>query len=137
MLVKINWNPSSVDLRKFGATIIVGFGLISLILLWRGAAEIAKPLFLGALAIGVLALIVPYLSKPFYWAWMGIAFVMGTIVSTLILMLIFYLIFTPIGLLMRLFGRDCLRLKKSSFKGGTYWLKHDDIRKKDYYDRLF
>ena len=68
---------------------------------------------------------------------MGLAFVMGTCVSTLILLLIFFLIITPVGLVMKMMGRDALRLKKSRFPGDTYWVPYDEPRDKSYYERLF
>jgi hypothetical protein len=51
---------------------------------------------------------------------MGIAFVMGNIMSRVILVIVFYGMFTPMGLLSRLVGRDKLRLKKRGCN--TYWL---------------
>jgi len=53
------------------------------------------------------------------------------------LLFIYYFIFTPIGLLMRLFGRDALHLKKSSFPKNTYWLDHKSLDDKSEYERIF
>ena len=137
MLAQINWHPSNPDLRKFGLTLIIGFALIGGLVYWLGNSAVAFWMWKISVAIGLLALLLPPLSLPFYWAWMGIAFVMGTIISFFIVALIYYVIITPVGLIMKIIGRDALKLKKSSFQNDTYWETHPDISSKDYYKRLF
>ena len=137
MLAKINWNPSSLDLRKFGLTLIIGFGLIGGLFFWFDRVELAKILWIVSGAIGALGIVLPTLAKPFYYIWMGIAFVMGTIVSFVIITVIYYFIITPVGLLMKLLRRDALKLKKKSFDGDTYWHTYSDIKDKNSYERLF
>lgn len=69
------------------------------------------------LLLGVL--LTPVL-KPLYIGWMRFAFILGWINSRIILCLIFYLIFTPLGLALRLFAKD--PLEKKIEKGvKTYW----------------
>jgi hypothetical protein len=46
------------------------------------------------------------------------------------------LIITPIGLMMRLAGRDVLALKKKAGQT-TYWVEHPALADKSYYDRIF
>lgn len=65
---------------------------------------------LAALFI-VLALAVPDVLLPLNKLWMRFGFLLGMIISPIVLGVIFFLLFTPIGLIMRLFGRDELRLK--------------------------
>ena len=64
--------------------------------------------------------------KPLNKLWMGFGLVLGTIVSPIVMGFIFFMIFTPIGILMRFFGRDELLLQ---FKvKSSYWTKrHEDI----------
>ena len=64
--------------------------------------------------------------KPLNKLWMGFGLVLGMIVSPIVMGVIFFMIFTPIGILMRLFGRDELLLQ---FKDkSSYWTKrHEDI----------
>jgi len=136
-MVKINWSPNSSDLRKFGLTFLVGFAIIGLIVFFKGWHEGGKFLWAVGFGVGLLAIISPPLSKPLYWAWMGVAFVMGSLISIVLLSFIFYCILTPIGLIMRLIGRDALHLKKSSFKKDSYWMEHDRISDKKSYERIF
>lgn len=53
-------------------------------------------------------------------AWMKFGLLLGRIVSPIALGLLFYLVFTPLGTLMRLAGKDPLHLKRDA-SAGTYW----------------
>lgn len=70
-------------------------------------------------AVGLLGLTGTALALPFYYAWMGVAFVLGNVMSRLVVTLFFYGMITPMGLLMRATGRDTLRLRKPA--GESYW----------------
>ncbi len=56
--------------------------------------------------------------------WMKLAFVLSWINTRLILCLMFYLIFTPIGLILKLLRKDLLELKIDK-AGETYWKKKE------------
>lgn len=56
---------------------------------------------------------------PLNKLWMQFGLLLGMVVSPIILGLIFFIMFTPLGLLMRLFGRDELRLKSKN--AASYW----------------
>lgn len=119
-LVSINWNPNSRDLRKFGVSMIVGFaiiGTIFLVVLERPMAATVCYVF-GAVA-GVLGLTGTKIALPVYWAWMAIAFVMGNLVSRVLLTLFYYLLITPMGLARRFMGQDPLQLHRRAVT--TYW----------------
>ena len=85
-------------------------------------------------AVGLLALALPRAAMPFYWLWMGLGFVIGSVMSRVVMAVIFYGILTPLGALFRLRRRDALRLKKG---GETYWVQHPKIDDPSYYDHLF
>ena len=73
-----------------------------------------------ALTAGPLGLLWPGLLRPIYVGWMILAFPIGWTVSQVTLALIFYGLFTPIGLLFRLIGRDALhRAHRPGLE--TYW----------------
>lgn len=75
---------------------------------------VAAVFFLAAAFIGYAFL------RPIYVAWMTFAFVLGWINTRLLLGLFFYLILTPTGLILKLFGKDVLdqRIDRSV---GSYW----------------
>ena len=56
-------------------------------------------------------------------AWMAFGHVLGWINSRIILGVVFFVVVTPIGLIMRLFGKDLLRMRTP--KSSTYWIERD------------
>jgi len=111
-MVHIDWRPTRKQLRLFGVSILVGFGLIGAWLMFHDHLDTAAYVCWGiAAVIGGLGLSGTKVALPFYWVWMGIAFVMGTVISHVLLGIVFFLLVTPMGLVMRLIGRDRLRLK--------------------------
>lgn len=130
-LVRINWKPNAAELRKFGAVILAGFAVIGGILKWRNHDAAAEWCFwIGGVAgsVGLTGLVI---ALPFYWIWMGFAFVMGNVMSRLILTLFYYLMITPMGLVMRLSGRDKLVLKAQRSRT-SHWVDVDTDRSSDY-----
>ena len=59
-----------------------------------------------------------------YQAWMKVAHLIGGVVTAIILSVIYFLIFTPISILLKLLGRDHLQ-RDFSKKNSTYWEKVD------------
>ncbi|MBL7978983.1 MAG: hypothetical protein JNN12_11645 [Bacteroidetes Order II. Incertae sedis bacterium] len=60
-----------------------------------------------------------------YRIWMGLAFVMGAFMSRIILTLVFFLLVTPIGVIMRLFRKDLLDIKPLE-NAATFWIPKTD-----------
>ncbi len=67
---------------------------------------------------------------------MGIAFVMGTIISTILLALIYWVMFGFVSLCFRLMGRDRLHLKTPQ-AGSSNWVAHPGVPPKERYERQF
>ena len=63
----------------------------------------------GVISIALLA--TPRVATPLYKAWLTFGNIMGFVISRIILALIFFGIFTPLGIIFRIFGRDILGLK--------------------------
>ena len=79
----------------------------------------------------------PVSLKPVYIFWMRLAFILAWINTRLILSILFYLIFTPIGIGMRLFGGDLLD-KKIDKNKESYWIKKEKAAfKQSDYERQF
>ncbi|MFH1539400.1 MAG: SxtJ family membrane protein, partial [bacterium] len=95
------------DLRNFGILFFVVLGLIGGFRGWRGHAD--WPYFAALSVLFLLAgLIVPAILKPFYRAWMTLAFALGWVMTRVLLTLTFFLIFTPMGILTKIMGKDLL-----------------------------
>lgn len=109
-MLKIDWNPTDRLLRQFGWISLFGFAAIGLVLRWTVGAPLAVTLSLAGfgLLVLVLSLINQRLVGPIYIGMTIIALPIGFVVSHVLLALLYYGMFTPVGLLFRAFGRDPL-----------------------------
>lgn len=83
--------------------------LISLILaLWLGESLYVKL----ATALLVVTMVAPALFKPLGYVWFGLAHLMGTVMSKVLLFIVYLLIVTPVGLLRKASGKDPMQMKK-------------------------
>jgi hypothetical protein len=124
-IIEINWKPSAKDLRIFAGLEAVFFGIVAAWLYRRGVSPaIAAGIFAVAAAVGIMGLARPACIRPVYIAWMAAVFPVGWLVSHALLAVVFYLLFLPVGLLMRLFGRDPLERKFDS-RAPTYWKRRE------------
>ncbi|MCP4201754.1 MAG: hypothetical protein GY769_07460 [bacterium] len=136
-LIELNLYPARRDLRWFGLIVLLCFLTIGGLVYWR-TESLRLPVGLwaaGALLSGIYYAVEP-LRVPIYRAWMLLVFPIGWTVSHLVLALIYYLLFTPIGLLMRLFGRDPMHRRWNS-KTPTYWIDRQETSNLERYFRQF
>lgn len=110
-------------LRKFGLTIFGILSVIGIILYFKGSIHFWWIGGFGILFL-TLGLISPITLKHVYKLWMGFGIVLGHLVSSIILSLLFYLVITPIGIVLRILGKDYLN-RGFSKKEGTYWIKRE------------
>ncbi|MFX0194920.1 MAG: SxtJ family membrane protein [Candidatus Hodarchaeota archaeon] len=124
------------ELKKFGITLFFGLAALGGFILWRKG----EPGFI-CWAIGLIMLLIgvvkPTLLLPVYKIWMTLAMTLGFIMTHLILALMYYLIFTPASLVMRVLGRDPLRTKKHH-SADSYWIKrHQTKFTRERYEKMF
>jgi carbamoyltransferase len=122
-------------LWRFAFTI--GTVLISLggLMLWRHRTAGWPLLALAALLLA-LAIFAPGQLRVVYRAWMALAFVLGWLMSRILLTLVFFLVVTPIGLVQRFCGKRALELR---FQTGetSYWKTHVGAPPSQEYERQF
>jgi len=124
------------ELRNFGLLVGGVFALLGLLFMARGKAAYPWLLTPGLLLVA-FGSIAPRILKYIYLVWMGLALVLGFVVSHIILTLFFFLIITPIGLIARLAGKDFLRLKLDR-QAKSYWIPREHRRKAaEDYERQF
>jgi hypothetical protein len=108
-------------LRQFAGLWLAFFGgLAAWQGIMRGRVGLAVGLAVLALVVGGLGLIRPALIRPIFVGWMVLAFPIGWAVSLVLLGLVYYGLFLPIGLAFRLAGRDALQLRPRP-GASTYW----------------
>ena len=118
---KLNLDPK--NLKKFGITIATVFFLITLLSLIRHNGKVLITSGISGIFY-ILAFFAPTFLRPIYIFWMKLAYIMGWINTRLILMIIFYVVLTPIGVGLKLFKVDLLDIKIDKNKD-TYWRKKD------------
>ncbi len=111
------------ELRKFGITMAIILGILTGITLYKGSWLF--PYFLGlAGAFFVIGILKPILLKYIYLGWMAIAITMGFFVTKVILSIVFYGIFTIVGIIARLVNQDMLDQQYDP-DAETYWKQHE------------
>ena len=71
----------------------------------------------------VLAFLKQELLKPLNVGWIKLGELLGKIVAPVVMALIYFFILTPLSLIIRIFGKDLLKIKFS--KDNSYWIKRD------------
>ena len=105
--------------RSFGIVFFVFFLLISL---WplKNAGNLNFWLFGISIIFLILGIINSKLLKPLNFIWFKFGLLLGSIISPIVMSIIFFLVVTPTSILIKLFNKDILNLKKNKKK--TYWI---------------
>ena len=118
-------DTSSKEIRKFGLVIAVALGVIgSFVYVKFGNFDVVGWLWGIGLLFLILGFILPSVLRPVYRIWMLLAHFIGGIVSRVILIVLYYIVLVPIGLVLRLFGKDVLD-QNFDKKRESYWIKKD------------
>lgn len=122
-------------LRNFGLLFCVIFGIWAALMYWRIDPRWSWPALvsIGFLLIGILF---PMALRQPYRLWMLLAFVMGWFMTRLILSTLFFVVMTPMGVILRLLKKDLLdeTIQKDA---RTYWNKYEGIQDKDRYGKQY
>ena len=113
--------------RSFGIVFFIVFLIISLYpLAYNG--EIRLWSLVISLIFLILGLINSKILLPLNKIWFKFGIFLGKIISPLIMGIIFFLVVTPIGFIMRIFGKDVLNLKYN--KNESYWIEKNTPKSK-------
>lgn len=107
------------DLRKFGVTMFVAFGLVALLLWWRDASWWGYSAGISAVFL-LLGLLAPGMLRPIERAWMALAVILGAVMTRIVLTVGFFAAVTPTALVMRFRKKDLLNLRFDRHSK-TYW----------------
>lgn len=127
-------NSSSTDFtardgRLFGIQVGAAFLVVGALLLWR---EHSMPAAIaGGLSASLLlaAFIRPTALEPVHGAWMALALRISKVTNPIFLSIVYFLVLTPTGLLMRALGRrPCVH---EADENGSYWIHREHGRTRD------
>ena len=108
--------------RSFGILFSIVFAIITFWPIING-----NPLRLWSIPISVIFLVLGLLNSkllnPLNIIWVKFGELLGRIIAPVVMAIIYFIIVTPIGLFMRLIGKDLLNIKFS--KANTYWIKRE------------
>ena len=133
MSLKLKEDPQ--EWMKFTAAMAVAVGALT-VLLWK--RQIVSQTFLTftmllASAALSICLVRPKWFRSVYRVGMTISFHAGQVIGKILLVIFFWLVLTPMGLLLRLWGKDLLTLRRRT-TSSTYWRS---ARISDQFDRQF
>ena len=106
--------------KSFGIVFFIVFLIIALYPMIKDGDIRLWSLILSLIFL-ILGLINSIILTPLNRLWFKFGIFLGKIVSPIILGIIFFLVVTPTGILLRLFGRDVINLKYN--KNNSYWIK--------------
>ena len=106
--------------RSFGVVFFIVFLIISLYPILNYGEIRVWALIISSIFL-ILGLVNSKLLSPLNNLWFRLGIFLGKIISPIIMGIIFYLVVTPIGLLMRLLGKDLINLKYNNTK--SYWIE--------------
>ena len=109
--------------KSFGIVFCVFFLIVGLYPLINGEIIRLWSLFLSVIFL-ILGLLNSRILTPLNILWFKFGIFLGRFVSPIVMGLVFFLVVTPTGLIMRMFKKDLLKLKKSN--SNTYWINRSE-----------
>ena len=111
--------------RNFGIVFFIVFLIIALWPILK-QNEIRIWSLIISFIFFALGLINSKLLTPLNKIWFKFGILLGNIIAPIVMGIVFFLVVTPTGLIMRFFRKDILKLKKNS--SDTYWINKDNIK---------
>ena len=121
-LLHVDWSPDEGKLRVFAAAFSVLAGIVGacLLLLVGVGVGVAAAVFAAGGAVLAIGLLRPPAVRPLYVLLTAVALPIGLVLSFLVLLMVYGLLVTPIGIAMRLSGRDPLTRRRDR-EADSYW----------------
>lgn len=120
--------------RRFGFTVGAAFGVLGGIAFWRGHSipSIVAWTLGGLLILG--ALFVPSQLGPVERGWMKLAHAISKVTTPIFMAVVYFIILTPVGILMRLTGHGPLKAKSEN---GSHWVTRPESDRRSNLERQF
>ena len=108
--------------RSFGIIFLIVFLLISVWPIMDGQEPRVWSLIISLIFL-ILGILNSKILTPLNLAWIKLGEILGRFISPVVMAVIYFLIVTPIGLFMRIIGKDLLNIKFS--QNSSYWIKRE------------
>ena len=113
--------------RSFGIVFFIFFLIVSIYPLIKGG-EIRIWSLIIALIFLILGIINSNLLTPLNKIWFKLGILLGNFISPIIMGIVFFMVVTPVSLILKLFGKDILNLKQNNKK--SYWIDKSEPKSK-------
>lgn len=110
--------------RKFAWTLAGALLVLALIALWRDRATLSQSLFVIAGLFALSGLLIPTRLGPVERAWMRLGKMLSAVTTPIFLGIVYFLIFTPVGLIRRAFGKNSVARDPNA---PNYWVVRDSV----------
>ena len=113
--------------RSFGLVFFVVFLIISLLPIFKGG-DVRIWAIIAAIIFLILGLLNSQILNPLNKIWFKFGILLGNFISPIVMGIVFFLVVTPTSLIMRIFNKNLLGLKKNNKK--SYWIEKSSIKSK-------
>jgi hypothetical protein len=122
------------EARRFAFTVGVAFAALAGLLWWRGRTLL--PVAFGAISTALIlaGIVIPDRLDPVYRRWMAFALAISKVTTPIFMTIVFALVITPVGLLMRALGKKPLT---HAAHEDSYWILRPEGSRRSPLDRLF
>jgi hypothetical protein len=114
--------PSRQELSWFGLIVLCLFAIVGALVWWHaGSLRAAQYVWIAGAALTAAFYAFRPLRLPLYHAWMTLVAPIGWLISHVLLGTVYYIILTPIGMILRLIGNDPMDRDPNRARG-SYWI---------------
>jgi len=132
----VKWRPDAWDLRRFAIAMLIGFFVLGALSAWRVKGIGTGSVVLWSIGVSLaVAAFVPKLGRIAYLAVYLPTSIIGYVVSNVMLTVMFFLVITPLGIVMKLMGKDVLQQRRPDRT--TQWTPVKETKNDDSYYRQF
>ena len=132
----VKWSPAQAELRRFAIAMLVGFTVLASLSVWRNhKVNTTSMVLLGIGVVLALSAMIPGLNKFAYLAVYVPSSIIGYVVSSVVLFFVFVFLFVPLGVILKLLGKDLLRLRPTAPR--AVWTPIDSTKDLNRYYRQF
>ncbi len=136
-LIRIEHHPTRRQLNAFGVIWLVFLGILGAVAAGRGGPlGAAIACWIAAVAVPAIGWLMPGFMRIAYLVMAYAAFPVGFVVSHLLLAAVYYLVLTPIGVVMRILGHDPMS-RRFDPSAESYWVPRETEENAERYFRQF